>query len=229
MRGIFYLHFSIFKLFVRVDSINLLPMIKKEELTGIILAGGKSSRMGKEKGLCEFDGRALVSYAIEALKPLCTNLIISANYFPEKYARFNIPVIADEIKDIGPMGGIYTCLKHSSTQHNLVLSCDTPFVGTILLRHLLQQVQNEQIVAPAHHTFLIEPLSTYYATNVLGDIKQAINREEYKLISLFKRVRFKSVLTDHLLPFKADYLFLNINRPEDLETAEKIVSDEKKR
>ena len=199
-------------------------MIKKDEVTGIILAGGKSSRMGKDKGLCEFNGKALVSYAIEALKPLCGELVISANHFPEKYEQFGVPVISDEIKNIGPMGGIYTCLKHSTTQHNLVLSCDTPFVGTLLLKHLLGQVKNEQVVAPAHHTFLIEPLSSYFATNVMDAIKQAINNNDYKLINLFKNVRFKSVLMDTLRPFNADQSFLNINSPEDFETAEKIIS-----
>ncbi|RLD91671.1 MAG: hypothetical protein DRJ09_00240 [Bacteroidetes bacterium] len=199
-------------------------MIIKDELTGIILAGGKSSRMGKDKGLCEFNGKALVSYALETLKPLCGKMIISANHFPEKYKQFGVPVISDEIKNIGPMGGIYTCLKHSTTRHNLVLSCDTPFVGIILLKHLLDHVQNEQVVAPAHHTFLIEPLSAYYATNVLDAIKQSINNNDYKLINLFKGVRFKSVLMDTLQPFNADQSFLNINKPEDLETAEKIIS-----
>lgn len=199
-------------------------MIKKDELTGIILAGGKSSRMGKDKGLCKFNGRTLVSYAIETLKPLCGNLMISANHFPEKYKEFGIPVISDEIKNIGPMGGIHSCLKQSTTQHNLILSCDTPFVGTVLLKHLLGQVKNEQVVAPTHHTFLIEPLSSYYATNVLSEIEQAVNNNDYKLINLFKNIRFKSVLIDNFFSFNSDYSFLNINRPEDLESAEKVIT-----
>ena len=199
-------------------------MIEKCELTGIILAGGKSSRMGKDKGLCQFNGKALVEYAIETLKPLCGQMMISANHFPEKYKQFGIPVVSDEIRNIGPMGGIYTCLKHSTTRHNLVLSCDTPFVGTILLSHLLRHINKEQVVAPAHHAFLVEPLSAYYATNVLDDIKQAINLGDYKLINLFKKVRFKTVQTGKLLPFQSGYSFLNINRPEDLEQAEKIIT-----
>ena len=200
-------------------------MIEKHDITGIILAGGKSSRMGKDKGLCGFNGRALVEYAIETLKPLCGSMVISANHFPEKYEQFGIPVVGDEIKNIGPMGGIYTCLKQSLTQHNLVLSCDTPFVGTILFSHLLRQVRKEQVVAPVHHTFLVEPLSAYYATNVLDDIQQAIDDGDYKLIDLFKKVRFKTVQMDKLLPFHPEYSFLNINRPEDLTRAEKIVSE----
>jgi molybdopterin-guanine dinucleotide biosynthesis protein A len=200
-------------------------MIKKDELTGIILAGGKSIRMGKDKGLCEFNGKTLVSYAIETLKPLCGKIIISANRFPEKYEQFGVPVLSDEIKNIGPMGGIYTCLKRSTTRHNLVLSCDTPFVGTILLKHLLNQVQGEQVVAPSHHTTLTEPLCTYYATNVIEEIERAIKHHDYKLINLFNRIKFKSVLMDELLTFKANYSFLNINCPDDLEAAEKIISE----
>jgi molybdopterin-guanine dinucleotide biosynthesis protein A len=200
-------------------------MIEKSDLTGIILAGGKSSRMGKDKGLCRLNGKTLVSYAIETLKPLCGHLMISANHYPEKYAQFGIPVVADEIKNIGPMGGIYTCLKKSTTRHNIVLSCDTPFVGTLLLNHLLNSVKNEQIVAPSHHTFLIEPLSTYYATNVLSEIKQAIDQQDYKLINLFKRVNFKSVLMDNITPYLADRSFFNINRPEDLQAAENPITN----
>ena len=198
-------------------------MISKDELTGIILAGGKSSRMGKDKGLCTFNGKALVEYAIETLKPLCNRLIISANYFPEKYSSYGIEVIADEVKNIGPMGGIYTCLKKSGTQHNIVLSCDTPFVGTLLLKHLLKHVEKEQVVAPAHHKFFVEPLSAYYATNVLSDIQTAINRRDYKLLNLFNNVRFKSVAMDTLFSFYSEHSFLNINRPADLGTAEKII------
>ena len=199
-------------------------MFKKESITGIILAGGKSSRMGKDKGLCTFNGKALVEYAIEALKPLCGQLVISANHYPEMYNRYGLPVIADEVKGIGPMGGIHACLKRSDTQHNLVLSCDTPFVGAILLRHLLSQVENEQVVAPAHHTFLVEPLSAYYATNVVSNIENAIAEGDYKLINLFNKVRFKSVMMDEALPFYQAHAFLNINRPEDLQKAEQITN-----
>lgn len=196
--------------------------INREEITGIILAGGRSSRLGKDKGLCAFKGKSLVSYAIEILKPLCGNMIISANYFPEKYAALGLPVVPDKIQGIGPMGGILTCLKQSKTQHNLVLSCDTPFVNTDVFRHLLNEVENFQVVCPAHETFLLEPLSAYYNTNVLGDLEEAIRKKEYKMMRFFKRIRFKSVSIDEHLPFFSDYLFLNLNTPEDLEKAERL-------
>ncbi len=194
--------------------------INREEITGIILAGGRSSRMGKDKGLCSFRDKPLVSYAIEILKPLCGELMISANHFPEKYAEFRLPVVADEVKEIGPMGGIYTCLKKSKTQYNLILSCDTPFVNTDVFRLLLHEVENFQVVCPAHETFLLEPLNAYYNTNVLGDMEEAIRKKEYKMMQFFKRIRFKSVNIDNRLPFFNDYLFLNLNTPEDMKKAE---------
>ncbi len=197
--------------------------INREEITGIILAGGKSSRLGKDKGLCAFNGKSLVTYAVEILKPLCGELIISANHFPEKYAEFGLPVVTDEVKDIGPMGGIHACLKKSKTQHNLILSCDTPFVNTEIFRHLLKEVENFQVVCPAHETFLLEPLSAYYNTNVLGDMEEAIREEEYKMMRFFKRIRFKSVNIHEQLPFFSDYLFLNLNTPGDLEKAEGLM------
>jgi len=193
--------------------------IKKEEITGIILAGGQSIRLGQEKGLCHFKGKPLVAYAVETLQPMCGQMMISANNFPEKYAAFELPVVEDEIKKIGPMGGIFSCLKQSHTQHNLVLSCDTPFVNTAVFQHLLKAVKNEQVLTPGHNTFLIEPLSAYYNINILSDMENAIANNQFKMMDLFKQVRFKSINMDVQLPFFSDFLFLNLNTPEDLEKA----------
>jgi molybdopterin-guanine dinucleotide biosynthesis protein A len=195
--------------------------ISKEDITGIILAGGKSSRMGKDKGLCDFRGKELVSYAIETLRPLCANLMISANYYPEKYATYNLPVIADDIKNIGPMGGVLTCLKRSQTQHNLVLSCDTPFVTQAVFQQLIEAVQKDQVVAPAHHTFLVEPLSAYYNTNVIGDMEKAVEKGNYKMLDFLKTVRFKTIQVEQQ-PYFTEYLFLNLNSPADLDKAQNI-------
>ncbi len=196
--------------------------ISKEEVTGIVLAGGRSSRMGKDKGLCSFRNKPLVAYAIEILKPLCGKMMISANHFPEKYAAFGIPVVPDENQNIGPMGGIHACLKRSKTQHNLILSCDTPFVSTQIFSLLLENIENYQAVCPSHDTFLIEPLSAYYNTNILGDLEEAIAHREYKLMHFLTRIRFRALPIDEQYPFFSRNLFLNLNTPEDLKTAEEM-------
>ena len=188
----------------------------KEEITGIILAGGKSSRMGRDKGLCRFKGKTLVSYAIATLQPLCGRIIISANNDMEDYSAFGLEVFPDEVKDIGPMGGILTCLKQSTTQHNLVLSCDTPFVTTALFEFLLNNIKKRQLVVPATQTFLLEPLAAYYATNVLAELERFVNAGDYKMMNFFKKVNFGSIAVDELLPAFSENLFLNLNTPEDL-------------
>ena len=188
----------------------------KEEITGIILAGGKSSRMGRDKGLCQFRGKALVAYAIETLQPLCERIFISANNDMEDYSAFGLEVFPDEVKGIGPMGGILTCLKQSTTQHNLVLSCDTPFVTASLFELLLNNIEKRQVVVPATQTFLLEPLAAYYATNVITELERFVSSGDYKMMNFFKKVNFGSLAVDELLPSFSEQLFHNLNTPEDL-------------
>ena len=200
-------------------------MINRAEITGIILAGGRGRRLGEEKGLCTFNKKPLVEYAIEVLKPVCGNILISANNNLDQYKKYGFPVVTDEIKDAGPLGGIMTCLKRSVTRHNLVLSCDTPFVETSIFIELLKQIKNYQVVAPSHETFLVEPLCAYYATNVLSEIESAIDKGEFKMMNLLKRVRFKSVPFDNNSAFLSGVTFLNINYREDLLKAEKVIKE----
>ncbi len=188
----------------------------KTEVTGIILAGGKSSRMGRDKGLCRFRGKTLVSYAIETLKPLCGRLILSANNRVEDYAAFGLEVLPDEVKGIGPMGGILSCLRQSDTQHNLVLSCDTPFVTTALLEFLLQNIEKRQVVVPRHGENLLEPLAAYYATNTLAQLNRCVEAGDYKMMNFFNRVNFGTVNVDQLMPSFSPALFRNLNTPDDL-------------
>ncbi len=100
----------------------------KEEVTGIILSGGKSSRLGEEKGLALFNGKPLIQYAIDILKPVCDKIIISANNQLDEYAKFGFEIVEDQVKGIGPMAGLIAGLNKSVTRYNFVLSCDTPFV-----------------------------------------------------------------------------------------------------
>lgn len=191
------------------------PLIAKHELTGIILAGGKSGRMGKDKGLCSFREKALVTYAIEVLQPICGRMIISANNVAG-YHAFGYEVIPDEIPGIGPMGGLYSCLKHSSTKHNLVLSCDTPFVNTQLFTYLLQHLGDYLVVVPRHGDGLIEPLAAYYSKDILTEVEQAIDRGAYKLMTLLQTVKQREVAVNQSQTFFSGQLFHNLNTPDDL-------------
>ena len=186
------------------------------DVTGIILAGGKSSRLGEEKGLALFNGKPLVTYAIGILKPLCGKLVISANNFQQEYAKFGFEVVEDQIKDIGPMGGLHACLKHSTTRYNIVLSCDTPFVNSALFEYLLDNIENFQAVVPVHGDGLIEPLCAVYATNTIWGLQMAIEKGNYKLMDFLNEINHKKMEINEKLPFYSDELFVNINTKTDL-------------
>lgn len=188
--------------------------MNKQEVTGIILAGGASSRMRKDKGLCEFRGKALVVYAIEVLAPLCDTIIISSNNFTD-YQKFGYQVFVDEYKNVGPIGGIYSSLKQSTTKHNLIISCDTPFLSTQLLEYVLANSNNYDVVVPEHGDSLLEPLAAYYSNDIIEQLEISIKKKEYKLLNFLNKVVYKSVKVDDIQGYTKE-LFRNLNTPGDL-------------
>lgn len=188
----------------------------KFDVTGIVLVGGKSSRMGEEKGLALFNGKPLVSYAVDTLKPLCSKLVISANNHQKKYEGYGFEVVEDQIKDIGPMGGLFTCIKRSSTRYNIVLSCDTPFVNTGLFNYLLDGIENFQAAIPVHNNGLVEPLCAVYSTNSIWNLQLTIEKRNYKLMDFLHEINHRKMEIHSNLPFYSDDLFVNINTKNDL-------------
>ena len=189
--------------------------MNKNDITGIILSGGKSSRLGQEKGLATFNGKPLVSYAINVLQPVCGKLIISANNQIEEYKKYGYDVVQDEVSGVGPMGGILACLKKSVSRFNIILSCDTPFINTGLFGYLLSFAEYYQVIVPKHDGF-IEPLCAIYSTNVLWELQNAIDRGNYRMHDFFTKVAFKAVSIKPDLHFFTDDLFVNINTSREL-------------
>ncbi|MCF6240761.1 MAG: molybdenum cofactor guanylyltransferase, partial [Bacteroidales bacterium] len=99
-------------------------MIDKNNITGIILCGGKSKRMGSNKALLQLNGKCIINYVTELLSNFCNEIIISTN--SHELAFLKTELVADEFQTIGPIAGIYSALKHSKTEKNIILSCDTP-------------------------------------------------------------------------------------------------------
>lgn len=191
-------------------------MLKPLEITGIVLAGGKSSRMGLDKGTCNFNNKPLVEYAIEVLKPFCGKILLSANNI-DAYNKYPYEVIPDEISSIGPLGGIFTCLKKSKTSHNFILSCDTPFIKGQLIKHIIENIEAEnKVVAPLHGSGFIEPLCAYYNKGLIPVFEECIRNKDYKLLKLINSVNTKLLKIDSSLAFFDLKLFNNLNTPEDL-------------
>lgn len=194
-------------------------------VTGIILAGGKSSRMGTDKGLLELCGKPLISYAIQVLSGLCDTIIISSSY--DGYTSFGYKIVADEFPGIGPMGGIYSALKQSKTEKNIVLSCDLPFVTKELLSFILECSADFDVTVPFEGNQHYEPLCAVYSLSVLNRMSAFIHKGNYKLPDLFEEAYINrlTINTEHI--FYSDNLFLNVNSKHDLAIAVEMMSRQK--
>ncbi len=184
-------------------------MINNLQITGIILAGGKSSRMGIEKGLIRHRNKYLIEYSIDVLLKVCNQILISAN--DNSYNFLGYRVIPDEIPDCGPMGGIYSCLKKSKTSFNLVISCDTPMINQGLLEHIILNIGDHDIVVPTERNEHYEPLCAFYHQRNIPTLEKFIRNGNFKLRDVFKIVNFKSLLITRTLSFYKPNLFININ------------------
>jgi molybdopterin-guanine dinucleotide biosynthesis protein A len=188
---------------------------KTKPINGYILAGGKSSRMGTDKGLLLFEGKAMIQYVIEQLQPIFSKLVIVSNN-PE-YEKFGLEVIPDLIKDIGPAGGIYTALKHSDTQLNFMVSCDMPFITKEAIEFIIKNTNESQIVLLENQGKL-EPLFGIYSKDCEQIWLELIEQKTIKLQKMVSYFKLKTIPVENNEIFKESF-FKNINTEEDFNNA----------
>ena len=184
-----------------------------DSITGIILAGGESKRMGIDKNLVIYKEKRLIEYPIGLLQKFCNNIILSSE--PDKLIDYNFPKIADEKGKFGPLSGIYACLKASENQRNIVLSCDMPLISEELINHLLQNQDNAELVMPYCNSHY-EPLCAIYNKSLIPIIERLFEQKEYSPLSLIPISNFKKVEINSSLHFFNNQIFKNINTLEDL-------------
>jgi molybdenum cofactor guanylyltransferase len=182
--------------------------MRKLKITGIVLAGGKSLRMGYDKGLAKVGERKMIELVIQSLKKVCDDIIIISN--TDAYNYLDIPVYVDLIKECGPIGGIFTGLFHSQTEHNLIVACDMPFVSDKLLNTIINNCNNNQIVIPSINNQL-EPLCGYYNKDILLNIKSFIDNNEYSVNKMIRHFKYEAISFDF-----NSILLTNVNTPDEL-------------
>ncbi len=154
-------------------------MSNKNNITGIILAGGKSSRMGCDKGLMLLNNKPFITYIIEAMKPLVNDIIIVSNN--SEYDVFNEKCIKDLIEDAGPLAGLYTGLFHTKTEINLVLSCDVPMIITSILETLLNPAYEYFDIVQLQNKDQTIPLIAMYKKQCVVTCKELLDQGERRL------------------------------------------------
>jgi len=185
----------------------------RHKVTGIVLAGGKSSRMGTEKGLVSLNGKALINYALDALSPVCDEMIISSN--SSAYDSYGYQVIPDIHSDSGPMGGIYSCLLKSGNDLNFVLSCDTPLITSNVVSNIIVRSPGYDVTVPWHGGQLFEPLCTVYHKNTIPVFEHFIKTGNFKIPDLIANVNTNKLRTGEDTPFDP-LVFYNVNSKKQL-------------
>jgi len=192
-------------------------MIEKKHITGIILAGGKSSRMGSDKGLLLLKNKPFILHIIEALQPLVNDIIIVSNN--TDYDVFNLKRVNDLIENTGPLAGVYTGLHYSNTENNLVLSCDVPLINTEILEKLTKNVEKNIDVIQLESNGKTIPLIAIYKkrceSKFLGFLKKGKKRLQFAVTQCNVKT---IVLNKELEKFTA-----NVNTLNNLKELEQIV------
>lgn len=188
---------------------------EKYFVNGYILAGGKSSRMGTDKGLMMLNGKATVQHVIEQMQPAVDKVIIVSNN-PD-YKKFGLEVIGDLIKDIGPAGGIYSALSHANSNYVFIMSCDMPFINSGAIKLLIEKSNQLQITLPEYEN-RIEPLFGVYSKECLPQLEKLIHQGTIKLQDLVSQFELLKVNVDNNELFHESF-FMNINTKEDFENA----------
>lgn len=182
----------------------------KKNVTGIILAGGKSSRMGTDKSLLKYNQLTFIENIIQQLSPLVDEIMIISNTI--EHDLYGVTRIADEVEDYGPVAGIYTGLKASKTDHSIVVSCDVPKVDTDLFKTLLSKKHCIFEVIQFCYEDKTTPLTAVYHKKCFNVFQLAINNKIQKLRFVVKQLHTKTITADENTGAK----LANINTPKDL-------------
>jgi molybdopterin-guanine dinucleotide biosynthesis protein A len=184
-------------------------MIRKEELTAVILAGGKSERMGEDKAFIDLEGQPFIKRILQVVEGLTKEVMVIAN--TKDYTALNVPVYPDLIENCGPVGGIYTAMRKVKTPYLLILSCDIPLLKRAVLEHLIE----ESIPCDANILTTKErwqSLTAIYNSRTMPIFKKALDTKKLKLRSLLPLMDLHKIACPaNLIP-----CLNNINTPSDL-------------
>ncbi len=168
----------------------------KMEATAIIMAGGDSARMGRDKSMLLIEGQPMIKYIYDQLHPHFNQILISSNDI-SKYSFPGVEVVPDKVTGQGPLGGIASALKSSVNDLNFVTACDIPQVDTVLMKMMLREGRDFDAVVPRIGLSQYEPLFAVYKKDTLAAIEAALLSGNNRIIDALNSCRVKYIdLTD---------------------------------
>jgi len=199
------------------------------EVTGIILAGGKSLRLGRNKATEIIGGMTLIERVIKSLTAVTNRIIlVTAGDIGSISAVHSIEEINDIYAGKGPLSGIYTGLRSSHTISNIVVACDMPFLNTALLEHMVRLLPGFDAIVPRWPNGFIEPLYAAYSISCLTTMKKHLDNKQLTINGCLKEMNVSHFDKSEFSKFDPDFLsFFNINNQADIDFANKLAASQK--
>ncbi|MCX8103105.1 MAG: molybdenum cofactor guanylyltransferase [Candidatus Bipolaricaulota bacterium] len=188
------------------------------KLSAIVLAGGQSRRLGRDKALLLWQGRTLIEHIVAQLKELSDDVLVITGTERRYQELLDVPIFADEIKNIGPMGGLYTGLKRARYEHSLVVACDMPLF-TKAITDLLESELDSSVwaIVPKVHGHRVPTLAIYHRGCLLT-IEQLLAHGRTSLQALLDAVPVKIIPDERVREADPELrTFLNLNTLSDWE------------
>lgn len=212
-------------------------------ISGIILAGGKSRRMGQDKALLELDGKPILQHVLDRIAPLCAEVILVAND-ASAYTQFAVKIINDVLPGKGSLGGLYSGLLEARHDYAFAVACDMPFVNPALVRYLISLAPQNDVVIPRAHDPSsrakrapradrpmakendLHPMHAIYSKRCLPIIAERLRADDLRLIGFLPDVRTRIVEQNEIDRFDPKHLsFFNTNTPDDFRFAQALAQE----
>jgi molybdenum cofactor guanylyltransferase len=189
-----------------------------DELAAFVLAGGKSSRMGRDKAFLSFGGETLLSRALKLASAVAERVSVVGDV--TKFAGFG-PVVTDIYADRGPLGGIHAALSATSAEQNLILAVDLPFLDLRFVEYLVAEAQKSAVMVTVPHIGGgFQPLCAIYRRDFRSLADEALRNGKNKIDLLFAEINPRIIAEGEFVRsgFSAE-MFRNLNTPQDVAQA----------
>jgi molybdopterin-guanine dinucleotide biosynthesis protein A len=196
-----------------------------DDITAIILSGGKSSRMGTNKSFLKVGDKTIIERLRDLLQSIFEDVILITNE-PDNYKFLGLPIYEDIFRHRGPLAGIHSGLKHSKTNLNFIISCDLPFMTMEMIKYLIEY-KTERLITVAKADGFIQQLAGIYSSECLSPseriLKEGVNKEsrdaaqkqrKCNVLNLIDTVGAE-IIPAESVPFYNKDLYFNMNRTED--------------
>jgi len=189
------------------------------DITGVILVGGKSSRMGQDKAFLQLDGKPLIERLLAVFRD-CFSQTILVGDNGQRFSNYDVPVVVD-IYPGSPLGGIYSGLYHATTSYIFVASCDLAYPGSAVIRQICSLKSGYDAVVPVlSHGY--ETLCAVYSKNCQPAMQAMLNGGNHRIFDLYPQINLRPVPYDELASVDQDgRAFLSVNTPDEFEAAKK--------